>query len=159
MVRKPVVVAAVMAALVLGGVFLAARSGPFDPPLAYPGQVWVKDGKLVSPLIVDVAGGPAHCGWQSAAFLTLGWPLGTSAAFAIQARQYVRDPGGVTQNAKLRSRFDLSARLPADARPTGFLEGGTQLYLAPSDEDIAAYVVYSGHVERWPRSNPMTVCS
>src|SRR4051812_47292716 len=42
---------------------------------------------------------------------------------------------------------------------TGFAVKGVALYLAPSDEDEAVYLVAGSTVERWPRSDPMTLCS
>jgi hypothetical protein len=87
----------------------------------------------------------------------LGWPLGTRPATAAGARQYVRDP-----RHGLASRLPalvLKANLPADAGPTGYAYGPVQLYLAPFDQDRAVYLVLGDSVERWPRSDPMTLCS
>jgi hypothetical protein len=54
----------------------------------------------------------------------------------------------------------LRATLPSDARPTGYRYGDTlQLYVAASDQDSAVYLVAPGGAERWPRTDPMTLCS
>ena len=149
--------------VVLIGVMLlgsGCASSPTRQPQAWPGALWTKNGAIVPPLIIDAAAGPSPCdGWQSATFLTLGWPLGRRASFSTQARQYVRDPRGVVDPANLRSHLDLHATLPPDARPTGYFDGGAQLYVAPSNEDVAIYIVEGSTVERWPRSDPMTTCS
>jgi hypothetical protein len=132
-------------------------AGVFGAPAPYPGRAWTRDGVEVPPSEIVAAAGPEHCGWQSATFLTLGWPLGTRPQTAAGARQYVRDPRHV-----LGSRLpalELDATLPADASPTGYAYGAVWLYLAPSDQDQAVYMVLGDNVERWPRSDPMTLCS
>lgn len=129
----------------------------FRSPDPYPGKAWTRGGVEVPPTEIVAAAGPEHCGWQSATFLTLGWPLGTRPQTAAGARQYVRDPRRV-----LPSRLpplELDATLPADASPTGYAHGPVRLYLAPSDQDRAAYLVLGDSVERWPRSDPIAVCS
>jgi hypothetical protein len=146
--------------VVLGGVVLAASSytpvRPFDHPSAYPGEPWFDGGRQLPSSVIDAAAGPAQCGLQSVTFLTLGWPLGTHAQFSTEARQYVRDPRNVVG---FRSRLDVHSKLPPDARSTGFRDGEAELYTAPSDVDRAVYIVVGNTVERWPRSDPMTVCS
>ena len=89
----------------------------------------------------------------------VGWPIGTPAPTAADARQYVRDPKGVLPSSALHATLDLHAKLPTDATTTGFTVKGVTLYLAPSDQDQAAYLVAGTDVERWPRSDPMTVCA
>ena len=126
---------------------------------ALTGPSWTLNGHQVPASVVDTQAGPAHCGWGSATFLTLGWPLGTHAQSGAQSRQYIRDPNGVIPTTGLRSRFGLNAELPPDARPTGYQDGNTKLYLAPSDEGNVVYLVNGTSIERWPRSDPMTLCS
>jgi len=126
----------------------------FASPLPYPGYPWTHDGKEVPVLEIVAAAGPAHCGWQSATFLTLGWPLGAQPQTATGARQFIRDPN----HALPRSLpLDLHSTLLADARPTGYKYGSVELYLSPSDQSV--YLVLCSTVERWPRSDPMTLCS
>lgn len=126
---------------------------------ALTGPSWTLNGHQVPASVVDTQAGPAHCGWGSVTFLTLGWPLGTHAQSGAQSRQYIRDPNGVIPTTGLRSRFGLNAELPPDARPTGYQDGNTKLYLAPSDEGNVVYLVNGTSIERWPRSDPMTLCS
>ena len=149
------------AGVLLGAVVLGAcsNSSLFGPPQAWPGTAWTRYGHQVPYSVVDAAAGPSHCGWESATFLTVGWPLGTSAQHASHARQYIRDATKVVPRSHLRSKFAVDVRLPTDARNTGYRDGNVQLYLAPSDEDRAIYVVAAGRIERWPRSDPMTTCS
>jgi hypothetical protein len=94
--------------------------------------------------------GPDHCGWGSATAMFIGWPLGTNATTFAQARYYLRDPNGVV-GPEYRDRLVRNASLPADAKPTGYRLGPIQLYLSPTDEDEAIYVVAPSGAERWPR--------
>jgi hypothetical protein len=50
------------------------------------------------------------------------------------------------------------AHLPSDARATEYKLGAIELYLSPSDEDEAAYLVAPSGVERWPRADPRFAC-
>jgi hypothetical protein len=162
LVRAPAIV---LVAIVLACGSAAAGPAPrvrtvadvFGAPAPYPGRAWTRDGVEVPPSEIVAAAGPEHCRWQSAILLTLGWPLGTRPRTAAGARQYVRDPGHV-----LGSRLpalEVDATLPADAGPTGYAYGSVRLYLAPSDQDQAVYLVLGVSIERWPRSDPMTLCS
>ena len=128
----------------------------FASALPYPGYPWTHDGKEVPASEIVAAAGPTHCGWQSATFLTLGWPLGTRPQTATGARQFIRDPNYVLPRSL---PLDLHAKLPADARPTGYRYGLVDLYLSPADQDQSVYLVLGSTVERWPRSDPMTLCS
>ena len=129
----------------------------FGTPAPYPGRAWTRHGVEVPPSEIVAAAGPQHCGWESATFLTLGWPLGTRPQTAAGARQYIRDPRHVLPPRL--AALELEASLPADAGPTGYAYGPVRLYLAPSDQDQAVYLVLGDSVERWPRSDPMTLCS
>jgi hypothetical protein len=129
----------------------------FDPPPSYPGYQWTRHGHPVSPDELVTAAGPAHCGWQSATYLTMGWPLGTVSTTAAQARLYIRDPNGVVSSF-YRQLLVIHATLPSDAQPTGYSYGSIEVYLSPSDQDQAIYVVGPGGAERWPRSDPMNLC-
>lgn len=135
----------------------AALGAIFDSTPAYPGYPWVRDGRPVKPEELGTSAGPAHCGWQSATFLTIGWPVGTLSTSSAESRQYIRDPRGVIPN-RPRGRLDLNVTVPSDARPTGYTYGPNQIYLSPSDQDDAIYVVGPTGAERWPRSVPMSLC-
>ena len=71
---------------------------------------------------------------------------------------YARDPDNVL-GRDLRSRLVLHSTLPADARSTGYRIGPIELFLSPRDEDDAIYVVAPSGAERWPRVDPMQLCS
>lgn len=129
----------------------------FSATPAYPGYVWSRGGQPVTAEEVGTIAGPAHCGWQSATFLTMGWPPGTRSTSSAQARQYIRDQRAVTP-LRSRDRLDLHARLPSDAHGTGYTYRGVEIYLSPSDQDAAVYLVGARTVERWPRSDPLTLC-
>ncbi|HEY8732005.1 MAG TPA: hypothetical protein VIN69_08505 [Candidatus Limnocylindria bacterium] len=137
---------------------LASVATAFDPAPAYPGYGWTRSGRPVGPEELVTAAGPDHCGWQSATFLTIGWPLGTSATTFAQARLYIRDPLGVVRTA-YRESLVLQATLPSDARPTGYRHGALEIFVSPSDEDGAIYLVGPSGAERWPRSDPPSLCS
>lgn len=131
----------------------------FDSPPAYPGKLWTKDGRFVDSAELDASAGPSHCGWGSVTMLNIGWPLGTRSTTADQDTQYVRDPGHTLQTSNLVGTWARNPTLPVDASDTGFRYGALKLYLAVSDQNSYAYLVSPTDSERWPRSDPMTLCS
>jgi hypothetical protein len=165
-----VALAAAVAAVLVGGIWalnvfevrarspLATVASAFDAPPAYPGYRWARGGREVGQFEIVSIAGPSHCGWQSATMLSLAWPIGSVASSGDQLRQYVRDPFGVFGPA-LRDRLVLHAKLPVDAAATGFRLGDIAIYLAPSDQDDAIYIVAPSGAERWPRADPMRLCS
>ncbi len=130
----------------------------FDPPPAYPGYTWTRNGQSVRAGELTTIAGPEHCDWQSATMLFIGWPPGTASATAAEARMYIRDPEGVF-GTRFRGGLVRNPVLPADARATGYRYGGIEIYLSPSDQDGAIYIVSPSDRERWPRSDPMTLCA
>ena len=146
--------------------------GPQDPVAEAIEGVWtdadgdpLPDGTDRSdgyPLTMHVFEGPDHCGWTSASFVHLAWPLGTVTRTGDDVRQYLRDPEGLFTDV-LRSPFGSTGSFPDDAEPTGFSRDGWELWVAPSDEDRAVYGVSGdprngGTWERWPRANEMIGC-
>jgi len=155
-----VVTAAV--AVAAGAYFLtrpntSSISAAFDNPPAYPGYQWTRQGQPVSTSELGASAGPDHCDWQSATILTIGWPPRTVSSNAGEARFYIRDPKGV-MGSTYQKRLIIHARLPADARPTGYKVGSIELFLSPSDQDQAAYLVAPSGAERWPRADPFYAC-
>jgi hypothetical protein len=61
--------------------------------------------------------------------------------------------------SRLRGLLELHAELPGDAQRTGYQSNGVELYVSPSDQDTAIYLVGDDAAERWPRSDPMTLCA
>jgi hypothetical protein len=139
------------------GTPVSSVAAAFDLPPTYPGYSWTRDGETVSSFELVTSAGPGHCGWESATYLTIGWPPGTVATTAADAHLYIRDPHGVVSSS-YRDRLVRHASLPADARPTGHRHGTLAIYVSPSDQDQAIYVVGPSDAERWPRSDPMTLC-
>jgi hypothetical protein len=131
----------------------------FDRPPAYPGKPWTKDGRSVDSAELDAGAGPSHCGWDSVTMLNVGWPLGTRSSSADQDRQYVRDPSRTLRTSSLMGTWTRNPTLPADASDTGYRYGALKLYLAASDENSYAYLLAPADSERWPRSDPLTLCS
>lgn len=127
----------------------------------YPGPVWTDEsGAQVSPDLIVVVGGPSHCGWESAAFLAVGWPLGTSTTKSgSTTRQYVRDPEGLFSSfPELQGQFVPETSLPEDSEFTGYRTEKMELWLTPSQPD-AAYIVFDQAIERWPRAEPELGCA
>lgn len=119
----------------------------------YPGPVWRNgEGQAVSAEVLNVIRGPEHCGWESAAILHIGWPLGTESQNHLQSRQYVRDPQAVLQREHASAPPDLDVSLPQDAKPSGYATRGLELWVSPSEIDEAVYLVTRGRAERWPRA-------
>jgi hypothetical protein len=137
------------------GVQTDSVAAAFDRPPHWPGYQWARNGWKVPWQELVTAAGPAHCSWESATFLNVGWPLGTHAVGAAQSRGYIRDPNDVVG---YRERLVRNATLPHDARPTGYKLGSIEIYISPSDQDEAVYLVAPPGAERWPRSNPMLGC-
>jgi hypothetical protein len=136
----------------------ASVASAFGPAPDYPGYRWSHNGRDVGGSELTTIAGPAHCGWQSATMLFIGWPPGTRAETSERSRFYVRDPQGA-YGAAYRDRLVLHATLPADANPTGYRLGSIELYLSPSDQDDAIYVVAQSGSERWPRVDPVGLCA
>jgi hypothetical protein len=59
---------------------------------------------------------------------------------------------------ELRDRLQLRATLPADARPTGYVSSDFEIFVSPTDQDEAIYVVSPRSVERWPRNDVVGAC-
>jgi hypothetical protein len=128
----------------------------FSPPQPYPGPTWARGGRAVVGRELNSIAGPAHCDWQSAVMLYLGWPPGTVSQSIADRRQFIRDPDGVI-GFGVRDELAIAIDLPDDARDTGYRSGELELWLAPSDPD-AAYLRAGDDVERWPRADPVVAC-
>jgi hypothetical protein len=129
----------------------------FGVPPAYPGYVWTRDGQRASEFEITTIAGPAHCGWESAAMMFIGWPPPTTAPTADRARQFIRDPLAAV-DPRFREQLRQGVTLPADARSTGFRHGEIEVFVSPSD-DTGIYLVSRFDAERWPRSEPKTLCA
>ncbi len=130
----------------------------FDDPPAYPGYTWTRERSAVSEFELVTIAGPAHCDWQTATFLMIGWPPPATAPTASNARQYVRDTKGVLGFRRL-PRFERGVALPPDAKATGHRLGAIELYVSPSDDERWIYLVGPADIERWPRADPMVLCA
>jgi hypothetical protein len=130
----------------------------FDQPPAYPGYTWMRAGRPVAAEEMETIAGPSHCGWQSATMLFIAWPPGSGPTTYFQGRLYIRDPDGV-YGVPFRDRLARNVTLPADARATGYRLGAIEIYVSPSDQDEAIYVVSARDAERWPRVDPVRLCA
>lgn len=126
-----------------------------------PSGPWSVAGGTVDPEVVASAAGPAHCDWQAAHLLEVTWPLPGTTSAARELRSYVRDPDGVLPGGDRQGRFRPEADLPADARSTGYVNDGWELWFAPSDDSTTAYLVRDGGrtVEAWPRDAEPPACA
>lgn len=164
--QRPVIAQAIASVVISSGIIEtrppvqppASIAALFDRTPEFPGYPWTRDGKPMDSRELSTIAGPAHCSWQTATMLQIGWPPGTVAQSGAQLRMYIRDPRGVMRG-DFQQRLVLGARLPSDARPTGYRYGGAEIYLSPSDQDEAIYLVGPDGAERWPRSDPLTLCS
>ncbi len=85
--------------------------------------------------------GAEHCEWQDVTYLVV--------RVGGRERWFLRDTTGGEFDRLLRTTFDPSASLPADATDTGYRRDGRALWLT----DDAAYLVRLDDprdVERWP---------
>jgi hypothetical protein len=137
-----------------------------DPIAAEVERVWYDGDRAVptegdEPLELAFHEGPDHCGWTSVTFLHTAWPLGSQAGRGDPWRQYLRDPQAVLAE-HLAVPFDPDAELPTDAVQSRYASGtGWFLWTAPSDEDVAVYLVNPGRgiTERWARAPEPALCA
>lgn len=120
-------------------------------------------GRTVRPQVVSTFPGARHCDEQSIVFLHIGLPPGTPADTDDPAApQYVRDAVGRFREGygKALTPFDDQARLPPDARYTGYhTERGDELWISRSEIAGAVYIVSDGSAERWPRLSRKHYCN
>ena len=167
--RRPALIAAALAVVLVVALawrmdFLSVRSGTpistvasaFGAPPPYPGYVWTRDGQRASEFEITTIAGPAHCGWEAAAMMFIAWPPPTIAPSGDRTRQFIRDPQAAV-DPRFREQFRQRVNLPADARSTGFRHGDIEVFFSPSDE-TGIYLVSRFDAERWPRSDPQTLC-
>ncbi len=147
-----------------------ARHAPAGRPLyEYPGLVnaqfaaaggypkglpWTRGGRAVQRTQISSVAGASRCGWLSAVLLTV-----AGDGRPGQVRQYVRDPNAVISQS-LSRRWQRRTRLPAAARPTGYVTTGSiELWLTP-DRSVAYLVPSINHndSESWPESVPPVSC-
>lgn len=128
---------------------------------AYPGSTWYSpDGGEVpdESNIINAITGPDHCEWESGVMMHVGWPLGHDAADISESRQYIRDPEKVFPQNHLMTTFVANVDLPKAAEYTGYRTEFMELWLDESD-NTAAYLVFTDHVERWPRAGDVIACA
>jgi hypothetical protein len=131
------------------------------PPFpVWPGIAWSDEsGRPADPLVLAAFAGPESCGWDSAAFLEIGWPFGSQALTIDTVRRYVRDPDGLFNDGYIiRDELDLSAEVPADATFAGYRSGDIELWTSPSTIDRAVFLRWPDHVEQWPRMENVASC-
>ena len=130
----------------------------FEP---YPGSTWYGPGGEEIPEesnIINAITGPEHCEWQEGVMMHVGWPPGHDAADASESRQYFRDPKKVFPQFSLMTTYDGDVELPKGAEYTGYRTDFMELWLDEKDK-AAAYLVFSDHVERWPRAKEIIACA
>ncbi|GIH10523.1 hypothetical protein Rhe02_85900 [Rhizocola hellebori] len=128
----------------------------FSPAQPFPGLAWTKDGHAVDGRELNTIAGPSHCAWENVVMMHLGWPLGTVSQTSAEARQFIRDPGGILEQG-FREKLALHTTLPFDALATGYRSGELQLWLAPSAPE-SVFLRVGDDVEQWPRAKNMIAC-
>lgn len=133
-----------------------------SPPVGTPAPTpthWVDDGGApVSRDVIEVFKGPEHCNWESSLMLFTGDPIGSAIVRGRSERQYVRDPEGVYPARLLLIPYDGDVNRPSHIFPTGYSWEGGELWVDRVGPDIAAYMVYDDHIERWPRTAELILC-
>jgi hypothetical protein len=96
--------------------------------------------------------GPERCGTADVTFIELDRD-------SVRMWQFVHDPSGHLDQ-RLRTTYAAHARLPEDARDTGWRRPGRALWLQP--RGAAAYLVNladPADVQRWPRARKPITCT
>ena len=94
------------------------------------------------------------CDRGNIAILTIGRSVG-AALDPLVRWEYMRDPKGeALAQGWLRgnARWNGHAKLPADARSTGWTNGNIEIWTSASEHDAAIYAKRGDVVERWPRA-------
>jgi hypothetical protein len=98
--------------------------------------------------------GPAHCGWASAEFMTVGQPIGTpvpdGALSAETAARYVWDPQGVVPDFSGSSRTIDPDQVPDAAVALGYHRDEASLHQDPGDPSVL-YAIRRNDAEVWVR--------
>jgi hypothetical protein len=92
------------------------------------------------PIRVDVIShynGAEHCDWQQIEFVTIGTPPGTPFSNDRSSHTYVWDPHDTLNDNIDRGRVIDIAELPAAAVDTGFRQGDSELWLDPTNPNLA----------------------
>ena len=121
------------------------------------GPEWMLDSHTAGEDVIQTLAGPQHCAMQDSTFLVIGWPLGRAEPNIAVARWYVRNPAEFLK-PELLTDYGSSVMPPKDAGYTGFHNPTYELWLASSDQDMAAYMKTEGHFERWPRAKQSLMC-
>lgn len=118
---------------------------------------WQQDGQQVDEELIYAHRGEEHCDWEDVTFLYLDWPVDEIAPEG--RRLYVWDPEGILDDVTWVGSTD-DADLPDDARSTGYSSDLGELWLAPSDQDVVAYLVSEDgdEVEAWARTDRIIGC-
>lgn len=150
----------VKTSLAAGAAFVAALSGGCAQVsgTGWEGLWRDRHGGEVARGVVSTVVGPEHCGWESTVLLHLGWPLGHAGPSSSDTRIYIRDPEGVFAG-ELPVPFDDDAKLPRDAKYTGYHLGDTELWISRATAAKAVYLVHGEAVERWPRHGDFGACA
>ncbi|MET9731092.1 hypothetical protein ABZZ79_10635 [Streptomyces sp. NPDC006458] len=121
----------------------SAACDPSELPESFvadqPYELWTDAGGNRLPYTrIHSYRGQEHCDWQDADFIALG------------DASYGRDPDGVLPDGALTAAYDGAARLPADARDTGYRHGDRALWRS-ADDPSRVYVRDADGVQAWPR--------
>jgi hypothetical protein len=135
-------------------------AGELPPPIAapLPGRRWTFNDQAMASAVINLHAGPAHCGWETATFLGMGWPLGRVAHTSNEAREYIRDPDGLFAEQMLAPFIPFTI-LPETAFDTGYRYGADELWVDTATVDQVVYMVRGDVVEQWGRPPELVGCS
>ncbi|MBI5949557.1 MAG: hypothetical protein HY875_15565 [Chloroflexi bacterium] len=120
----------------------AVAPTPGRPPTPVAPPRWAdRSGRLPPADELSERQGPEHCDWGAVVFLR------------YRNGSYVADRFGILADPAL-APFDPDARLPRDAKFTGYRSGKRELWTAASDPE-AVFISAGGKVERWPRTDAL----
>ncbi len=116
------------------------------------------------PVRVDVIShihGAEHCEWGSAAFISIGRPLGESinkGPFTEDTvNRYIWDPQRVLPGGPIPDSVSVDD-LANTVYDTGYRQDETSLWLDSAD-DAVLYVVYQGRADVWVRNSGLGICA
>src|SRR5258708_3904926 len=121
-------------------------------------STWQVGSEAVDSHVVSTLPSAEHYQLQDSIFRVWGWPLGTAERNIDTARWYVRNPTAMI-TPDLLATFASNVTPPKDARYTNYHNSTFELWLAPSDQDVSAYIKTEGRFERWPRAAHGFICS
>lgn len=100
--------------------------------------------------LVSSSRGAEHCGWESMRIIGVHESILRPGVEAKVTYTFVHDPRHILRESSTAGHFERDALMPDDAVDTGYHSGDQQLWVSPSEDVDAIYLVGPKRVERWP---------